>query len=82
MNRHGWPKTIRLCPKCGVKPRVYFFMEDTAFKCPHCDMRTPPGDYNAMLRRWNARYGLIKTPLAKMNETKEQQANDNKGAES
>lgn len=65
MNRHGWPKTIRLCPRCGVKPRMYFLMEDTSFKCPHCDLRTPIGDYNAMLRRWNARYDLIKTPLAK-----------------
>lgn len=61
--RHGWPKTIRLCPRCGVKPMMYFLLCDTVFKCPHCDLRTPPGDYNAMLRRWNARYGLIKEPL-------------------
>lgn len=63
--RHGWPKTIRLCPRCGLKPMMYFLLCDTEFKCPHCDLRTPPGDYNAMLRRWNARYGLIKKPLQK-----------------
>lgn len=63
MHRYGWPRTIRLCPRCGVKPEIYCLLENTAFKCPYCDLRTPPGEYNAMLRRWNARYGLIDKPM-------------------